>query len=476
MTAKNLNVALIMPPFKNGLKQETIPLGLSYIGAVLQNNGFKVKGFNLHLEQFEDINLFEYDLVGISATTSMFNSAIEIADKIKKIKHDIFIVVGGAHATALPEKVLEAESFDAVCLGEGEGTMLDLALALRDQADLSDVEGIVYKKNGSIYKNKKRENIKDLDTLPFPAKEIFDVRNYPDKKRAYGDIIASRGCPFRCTNCKPGLDNISPYRLRSVESVIDEMEYLGKKYGVKHFSFSDSELAGPKRWVLEFCKELKRRGLKLTFSCNGRTDQVDFKILKELKNVGCIFIGYGVESGSNRVLEDILHKGISLNQTKEIVNKTLKIGIGTGTWFMVGIPGEKWGDILKTIEFAKELNSLTIEVNIATPWPDTGFYNVAKINNWLISEDWEKFNEKHTSMIETPYLSKNDVLKAFNLFKEELQKNGWKIDVTGTRLYHPHFFKNMVKLNLIKVLSRGLQKEDIKRAFMLIKQFKMDIK
>jgi anaerobic magnesium-protoporphyrin IX monomethyl ester cyclase len=461
---KNLKVALIYPQFKSGFSQTTIPLNLSYLGAMLENDGFRVKGYNLNFDNLDLSTINDYDMIGITAKTAFFHNAVALAKRIKEVNKNIFIVFGGAHPTALPEETLESDYIDAVVVGEGERTIVELANSLENgKIDISTIKGLFYKKNGKIIKNKERKPIGDLDEFPLPAKHIFDIRNYPDKKRAHGDIIASRGCPFRCANCKPGLDKIAPYRVRSPEKVVDEIEYLSNRYGIKHFTFSDSELAGPKKWVLQFCNEIRNRGIRITFVCNGRTDQVSEEVLQSLHDAGCVFIGYGIESGSQKVIDEILHKGISLEQSRAVIDKTVTIGIGVGTWFMVGIPGETWDDAMKTIDYAKKVNASIVEVNIATPWPDTDFYYICKDNRWLVSENWELFNEKRAAMIETPYLSRGQVLELFDRFRAELKQSGWKNDETGTRFYHPNFLRRTIRMGFKNVLYRGIQIEDIRR-------------
>lgn len=465
MNRKRLKVALLTPHFGRGFVLDSAPLNLSYLGAVLEQDGFFVRGYNLDIDKLEDIDINNFDVFGISATSPMIEKAKNLAQYIKKIKSNSFIVLGGAHATALKEKIFVQgnDCFDAVVYGEGEFPFLKLALAMEEKRDFKDIPNLIYKHGNEVIINQKLSKAQNLDELPFPAKHIFDASKYPDYSRAYGDIIASRGCPFRCINCKPGLDNIAPYRFRSFKKVVDELEYCVHNYGVRHFTFSDSELAGPKAWIMNFCNEVILRRLKITFSCNGRTDQVDEEVLRILKKAGCVFIGYGVESGSQKVIDNILLKGIDLNRTREIIRKTVEMGIGTGTWFMLGIPGETWDNILESIEYAKSLDASTIEVNIATPWPDTGFYQIAKEKGWLLTEEWSKMNEKNVVAIETPYLSKEQVLKGFNLFLQELRKIGWGIDENSNRLYHPHFLSRTIKLNFRQVLKRGVRVGDVKK-------------
>jgi len=256
------------------------------------------------------------------------------------------------------------------------------------------------------------------------------------------------------------LDKISPYRIRKPEKVVEEMKWLKEKYGVKHFTFSDSELVGPKFWVKKFTQEIIRRKLRVTYSCNGRTDQTDKEILKFLKKSGCVFIGFGIESGSQEVIDKILRKGINLKRSKEVIAETEKIGIGTGAWFMVGIPGENEEQVKQTIDFSQQLSSSIIEVNIATPWPSTGFYNLAKKKEWLVTEDWTKMNEKNFVSMETDFLTTERTKQLFSEFKNGLLSKGWKPDSTQTRFYHPYFLWKTLRTGLRTVLYRGVGKSD----------------
>lgn len=456
----SLSIALIAMEYTRGFRLESIPLNLSYIGAVLENNGYFVKGFNLGFEKLNEKNIKKFDVFGFSVPIAVFDGAIKLAEKIKKINPKAVIILGGPHPTACPNECLNVKAVDFVVVGEGEQTMLKMMQALEGKIPLNKIPNLAYRSGKKIIINPKQV-VKDLDDLPFPAKNIFDVSLYPDKQKAYGDIIASRGCPFHCTNCKPALDKIAPYRIRKPEKVVEEMKCLKEKYGVKHFTFSDSELIGPTSWVKEFAKEIIKQKLRVTYSCNGRTDRINKEVLSLLKKSGCIFIGFGIESGSQEVIDQILKKGISLKRSKEVIAETEKIGIETGAWFMVGIPGENEDQVWQTIRFSQELTSSIIEINIATPWPDTGFYNISKEKGWLVSEDFSGMNEKRASFIETEFLSARRTQELFEIFQSELIKKGWKPDKTQSRFHHPFFPWRMLRLGVGTILHRGLVKDDL---------------
>ncbi|MDD5687894.1 MAG: radical SAM protein [Elusimicrobia bacterium] len=468
-------ILLIHTSFREGfyLNSVAVPLGLSYIGAVLENNGFKVKGINLEVEELRKDIFKEFDLVGIYATSKTFNETLSVAEIAKRENPNIFVVVGGPHATVFPEDFFNTKKdvVDAVVVGEGEYIMQELVNAWNKGNDISRIPGVVCRKDGKVILNPQKPTNKDIDELPLPAKHIFNMDCYPDRETAYSRIIASRGCPFRCANCQPCLDNIGKYRRRSPEKVVDELEYLVKKYKVRHFVFSDSELTGPKSWTSEFCDRIKKKKLSITFNCNARVDQLDKALLKKFYSAGCIYISYGIESGSQRVIDEVLHKNISLNSAREIIAETVKAGIHVGVWFMVGMPGEKPEEVLQTINYAKDvakLGVLTVEMNVLTPWPGTEFYNIAKQNKWLVSEDWNEYNEKKGSVIRTPYLTPEQINDSYNIFKKDFANLGWKQSSDGARFYHPHFTIKMMSMGLRKLFIRGIRLNDIKQVFNLV--------
>lgn len=454
-----MKTALIIPKISGGFRLESVPLNLSYLGAVLEQKGYFVKGYNLNFEKIGAREIKNFDIVGISSTTVVFSEVVKFVKTIKKINPKLTIVVGGPHVTACPDESLFVKEIDCLVVGEGEIAFPKLVEAIEKGSSKSIIPNLVYRQGSKIFHNK-REIIKDLDEIPFPAKHIFDVSKYPNLQKAYGDIIASRGCPFKCTNCKPGLDNVAPYRLRKPEKVVDEMEWLMGKYKVRHFTFSDSELVGQKIWVKKFTSEIKKRNLRITYACNGRTDMVDREVLSWLKQSGCVFIGYGVESGSQEVIDNLLLKGINLIRSREVISETVKFGIGTGAWFMIGIPGETEEQLRQTIDFAKTLDVSIIEINVAMPWPGTGFYEVCKKNDWLSTDDWSRMDEKHSAVIETEFLSTKRVGELFDFFRQELINSGWKKDTTGTRFFHPNFLTRTIKSSIWSVLHRGVQKGD----------------
>ena len=304
-------IALVMPKFSEGFSLDSVPLGLAYIGAVLKNYDYAVDGYNLQHDIVKDYS--KYQLIGISTTSAMIDDAIQVAKNIK-MRSTAIVVLGGAHVSAVKEEVLQYEEIDYAIYGEGEIPLLELIKELNKEVSiLNNVSNLIYRDGKTIKISTKYYFMENLDELPFPDKDIFDVTNYPDQVQAYGDVIGTRGCPFKCTNCKPGLDGVGRFRWRSPEYIVNELLYIKNKYGVKHFSFSDSELIGIRRsWNEELLERIIRSNLNITFSGNAYSRNFDESLLLKFKKAGCVFLGVGVESGSQHVIDEILHKGISL--------------------------------------------------------------------------------------------------------------------------------------------------------------------
>lgn len=352
------NVLLINP---DPVPRVSPPLGLCYIAEVLQVNKHNVTildmGFN------KEINLGNADYIGVVVTTLIYAKAKEVISKIRELNKDIPIIIGGPHASLMPDFVLKDSGANAVVVGEGELTMLDIANGK------TIPEGII---NAPI--------IEDLDSIPFPRYNGYiDMTQYfkfkgTDKtrwgigQRVLG-TIGKRGCPFRCTYCASNALFKRRVRSRSVKNIMEEIDYSIEKYNIQGVSFYDDTLTLSKEWMKELCEGLAKR--KLKWICNSRIDTVDEEILTIMKKSGCLFIAFGIESGSNRVLKDIMQKGITIEQAEKTLRLARKIGIGIVANYMFGLPGETEEDLKLTLEAIKRLPADIAEFSIFIPLPGT---------------------------------------------------------------------------------------------------------
>jgi len=393
------------------------PFGLALLASLSREKGYSVSILDcnaLHL----GLNDTERHLpeqapkfIGLTASTVLIENALEAAKLSKKKYPGAKVIIGGVHATVLPEEVLSSEWVDYVAMGEGEYSLLELLSNKNPQ----DIKGIGFKKNGQIVINQQREIIPDINIFPFMPYDLLPMdKYYPavgsyKRKPSFG-MITSRGCPGRCTFCKGNLlgDRI---RFRSAEKIIEEIIFLQKNYGIKDITFYDDTFTSSKKRVKEFCSLLKDRKIDLTWCCFSRVDTVDFETLKEMKGAGCYQIMYRVESADSQILVNI-QKRITLEKVGETVADTKRAGIETRLAFMFGNPGETEETIKKTIKYAISLKPDLVSFNIATPFPGTEMFAWAEKNDYLIHKNWLEYNLAKPVM-ELPTISSKKILEYY---------------------------------------------------------------
>ena len=440
-----MKVALINPPIKldvalgmarNISKYTTmIPHGLASIAAVLRDNDIECIVIDAYAENLSLENIVQRvlknnaDIVGISAVTPVIPIANAIAKKIKEKKSNISIIMGGPHPSIMPGETLLDPNIDFVVRGEGEITFLKLVQILRNRGDVTDLQGLSYRKNGEAMHNDPAEFIQDLDTLPRPAYDILPMHLYTSPPQwsidspAY-QLIATRGCPFRCGFCYVGMGK--KVRYKSARVVCDEIEYLIDKYNCKQIVFVDTVFPFNFKHSKEVCNEmiLRKINKKITWFTSTRADIVTQEMLDLMYEAGCRLITLGVESGNQNILNSI-NKGISLEQVRNAVRMAKKAKIDVTASYIMGLPGENSQTILNTIEFAKSLGTLYAQFNIIVPYPGTEVYKYAEKNGLVRNRNWSNylslaaFDELELPFI-TPDLTKKDLIylqkKAYNNF------------------------------------------------------------
>lgn len=343
------------------------PLGICYIAENLKQNGHTAilldMGFHSPKNDEEWKKQLEgVDFIGITATTLIYFDSKSVTQKIKSLNPNIPIVLGGAHASLLPEFVLKDSTADAVVAGEGETIMLQIA-----NGEVKP-EGII-----------KAPIIKEIDKFPFPKYSYLDLKEYFSFKGADRirwslpqpsiSMIGTRGCPYACTFCASKSLFGRLVRFRSVENIIEEVDFLIENYGIKSIYFYDDTLTLKPTWMKKLCSELAAR--KMKWICGTRVDNVNEEMLQMMKDSGCKYISYGVESGSNRMLKDVIKKGTTIEQVEKILKLTKKIGIGIIANYMFGLPGETEEDMKLTLAAVKRLPADAAEFSIFIPLPGT---------------------------------------------------------------------------------------------------------
>lgn len=380
----------------------TEPLGLAYLGAVLKARGDDVKiidaaPMDYSLQDIsEDVSRNKYDWVGITWLTPMHLIAKETINAVKKAHPHAKIIVGGPHVTIMPKETMEdAPEIDYAVIGEGESAIAELCDAIEGKMKISEVKGIAYRAKDNIHLASPREFIKDLDSIPLPARELLPMERYKPAPTYYQKlpshvVMTSRGCPYRCVYCSKISGRL--YRHHSISRVLQEVELLINNYNAKEIIFRDDTFTVNKDFVTGLCNEMLKRGIdkKIKWTCMTRVNLVDLELLKLMKKAGCWSIHYGIESGSQRLL-DLIKKDITLEQAKDAVKWTRKAGIETKAFFMIGLPTETKEESLQTIQFAKELDPDWIQCTITVPYPGTELYSLAKANGTLKSLDWSNY-------------------------------------------------------------------------------------
>ena len=394
----DIDVLLINPiddtAVKNGLGLKIPPLNLMYLAAALENVSIPVKIIDDDLYQagFDKItNLaskIDPKVVGITATTATIKNALEYIKNIKKALPNTLTVIGGSHPTFMPYETLKSEkTLDAVVIGEGEETIVDIADNARK--NLSGIKGISYRNDDKIRKTPSRPLIKDLDSLPFPARHLVPFKSYELSSQA-GGMITSRGCVFSCNYCSSSLIMGKKFRTRSPENVVDELEELSYKYGLKEVAFLDDIFMLNKKRAGMIADEIKRRDIDVSFIASSRVNNVDKRLLESLKDSGMSTLYCGVESGSQRVL-DLMGKGITLKQAENAFKIAKNVGIDVVGSFILGYPGETVEEMNQTIDFSIKLDPDYCQYSILTPFPGTPIYYELKHKGLLDTENWDKY-------------------------------------------------------------------------------------
>ena len=423
-----LDVLFVVPPYPDIYSSKAIatpeysapPLGVAYVAAVLKKNDFSVAIFDMHIKALnsEDI-IKEYrkskpKIVAITATTPTFPNALRIAKLLKAWDEKVITVIGGPHATSLPEECIQSNAVDYVVIGEGEISTLELTNAiLKENKNPKQINGIAFKDNkGKIKFTQSQERIIDLDTLPYPARELLDMESYYQK----GSIISTRGCPYNCNYCACSIIAGHTYRKHSVDYVLDEIEYLINEYDFKYFDFHDDTFNLIPSRVFEFCNKIQEKGLNIKWGCFCRVNNFSYEMAQAMKNAGCKVIQFGVEAGNQTVLDSI-QKKISLEQVENAIKAASQAGIKQiACGFIIGHANDTEETTNQTIDFGVRLAKLgatRLTISVLTPYPGTDvFINRNSNGVKLITEDWEQYIFSRV-VIETEKLTKEKLREIY---------------------------------------------------------------
>lgn len=378
-----VEILLVYPFFKSQFDSSPFrfpPLGMGYIASFLRKANLPVRlidcTFRDRKSVLKEIMEARPRIVGIYSMYSMEQDSIELARSIRK-ETDL-LIAGGPMPTAKPSIFID--DFDLVVVGEAENTMLEIVKTYLKNKNPKTVPGIIYKENSNTYHTGRRNTIENLDSIPFPARELFDNDSYKQYyQNNFGytmtSMISSRGCPFRCDFCSRPIFK-EGFRSRSHENIVDEMQSI-VDMGYDLIWFADDCFTISKARVVKICEEIIRRELDVNWQCLSRVDAMDQEMATSMKQAGCHRVYFGIESGDQRTLH-LMKKDIDLQTARNAVINANKAGIETGAFLIIGYPGESEEMILNTIHFGTTLPLDYLSFTLPYPIPGTGLYEKVK--------------------------------------------------------------------------------------------------
>lgn len=395
-----------------------LPLGLAYIAAVLGQHGYRPSIVDLNINGMDAarvqnlIRMADPAILGISTHTETYLSGLECARAAKEIRPDLPVVFGGPHATVMHEEVIREDCVDYVVRAEGELTMIELAdFLIKGIGDPADIKGITYKRDGVVTSTPARPFIEDPDMLPFPDRGLLPLECYTFP----GNVLTSRGgCPFNCDFCAVNSIWKGRRRFRRAERVIEEVRSVMTEFRLPGVAFADDTFTLNRAHTLRLCELLKREALEgngVSWTCSTRADLVDRELLEEMVAAGCYGIQYGVEAGSQEIL-NLIGKGITLEQVRQAVRDSKELGVQDVLCsFMFPHPADTVETVRAQKGFMKELSDLgaRISMSYTTPYPGTLYYENAKeLGISVLSSSWDDFNAKHVNFT-TKCLSQDEL-------------------------------------------------------------------
>ena len=417
-----MKVLLCLPPGgfladKDGLMPPSglAPLGLACMGAVLEQKGIDVEILDAHAaglspgEVKERLGRVKPDVVGVTFTTETRFQGFRFIRAARRALPQAWIVAGGPHVTFAAQDTLERlVDLDAVCRGEGEYTLLETVESLARGGGLEEVSGLSFRRDGQVIHNPPRPFIEDLDALPLPARHLLDMKRYdgftvdvPGRgKIPFTNIMSSRGCPIGCCFCSTSAMWGKRFRGHSPSRVVEEIASVVEDHGARGVWFFDDSFTMDRGRVQAICNLMIERGLDVPWLCDARVDAVDESLLSKMKEAGCCGVSFGVETGSQRLLDEVLGKKISLHRVLEVRDWCRSIDLRVRWLFMVGLPTETKDEALQTLDLMAELGGDN-SMGVLKVYPGTGLEDLAR-EKGIFEEDFTWTGKKHRGVVSLP--------------------------------------------------------------------------
>lgn len=417
-----MRVLLVQHASNNGLT--SFPIGLGCVAAVLLEAGHDVDFIDLGLEEnakqaLEDrIAQFQAQALGFTFWTTNYSEYVDLI-KSCPAAANLPKVAGGPHACATAEQILREGYVDVVALCEGELIADHLFSTLAEKGDLSSVKGIAYLDGETYVETEDAGVIEDLESYPSPPYEMMNVNSYFGrlKGRPSVEMMVSRGCPFSCAFCYRGPSSGTRMRRMSTDKVMEELRVMREQYGFTSFFFVDDTFTLDREWAVEFCQKVIDSGEKIAWACQTRVDRVDRELLALMKKSGCVCIHFGVESGNQEIMNNLVKK-ITKDQVRKAHAECQRIRLSTITYFLIGTPWDTEETVRETIDFAKELKATISLFFAATPYPGCPMRETYIEKGMPVPEHCDEFGRFYTE--DAPKESEKEVVRAGNLDSYQL--------------------------------------------------------
>jgi len=398
---------ILLVIYDNGAYIHYFPQGLAYIAAVLSQNGHYVEIYNQdtfhyteeHLKEYVEKN--DFDVIGVSVIAGyyQYRKLLKISNVINALRKRPFYIIGGHGPTPEPEFFLLKTQADAVVMGEGELTIIELLNALKNKTTFSGIQGIAYREGKKVVINQRRTLIQNIDSIPFPAFDLFPIDHYRLLRMPYAlnsdfvmPVLSGRGCNFKCNFCYRMDEGL---RIRSNANIIEEIRLLNKDYRINYIIFTDELLMTSPERTINLCHDFLKKKLHIKWSCCGRLNFAKPEVLRLMKKSGCVFINYGIEAMDNRILKN-MNKVLTTEQITKGIEATLEAGISPGYNIIFGNIGENKETLLKDVEFLLKYDdcSQMRTIRPVTPYPGSPLYYYA-IEKGLLKDCEDFYENKH---------------------------------------------------------------------------------
>ena len=424
-----MRVFLIIANMRGRYFKPSMPhTGMAYVAALLLKHGHQIKVLDMRFGYENDylldkLNEFKPDIIGLTGPSLEHSKLYNLIYLLKKNKY--CVAVGGPHASTVRKKLLEETKADFAIKREGEITFLELC----NGKDKKEIKGLIWRNNGTIVENPDAEPIADLDSLPYPAYELFELDKYMDKKIP---ILTSRGCPYNCIFCSVRLSMGNKFRARSPENVVEEL-IKWKNKGYDRFIFPDDAFSFDLDRAKKICDLIIEKNLNIKFDIrNGiRVDCVDEELLKKMRKAGCFYVSYGIESGVQDVLNK-MNKGITLDQARNAVMLAKKVGLKVGIFFIIGSPGDTFDKFKQSLKFALSLKADEIRFYNVIPYPGTRLMEWVTNNARFLKQPDSYLNDssywEDEPVFDTVEFPKEERKKAYNMAESYVMRYLFKTE------------------------------------------------